>query len=220
MSGFFRKIKENQLQGTYPFATDALKGILVDLAAMVTGASADVRLINACTNASPAVATTSANHGFSVNQRVTVAGATGLTAINGRWAINTTPAANTLTFKDIISGAAVNGNGTFGGTCYVINLDTLQFLSGITGVSGALISTSGNLGSKTFTLGVFSFAVITFTAVTSGKTSQAVMIYDSTPSTDATRPLIGVDDAATGLPVLANGGDITYTPNASGFGEI
>lgn len=214
MSGFFRKIKEAQLQGTYPFATDALRGILVDIAAMITASSTGARLITACTNVSPAVLTTGSNHGWSVNQRVTIAGATGLTAINGRFAINTAPAANTLTLKDIISGAAINGNGTFGGTCYALNLDILDFLNDIDAT--AIVSTSGNLASKTFTLGVFSFAVITFSAVTTGKTSQAVVIYDSTPSTDATRPLILVDDAATGLPVLSNGGDITYTPHANG----
>ncbi len=213
MSGFIRKIKELQLQGTYPFATDALKLLLVDIAAMITAGSANARLVTAATNASPSVLTT-ASQSWAVGQRVTIAGATGNTAINGRNKINTTPSGTTFTLADIISGAAIAGNGTFGGTCYALNLDLLAFLSDIDAT--ARVSTSGSLTGKTFTLGVFTFSVATFTAVTSGKLSQAVVAYDSTPATDATRPLILVDDAATGLPVLANGGDITYTPHANG----
>lgn len=213
MSGFTGFIKQEALKGTYPLATDNLKADLVKLPSVT---SAMVKTITAATNASPSVIT-STSHGFSNGDRVSISGAVGNTAINGRWKVASV-ATNTFQLQDIISGAAVNGNGTFSGSCYVINLSTLQFRSSID--SGARAATSGNLASKTFTLGVFSFAVITFTAVTTGQTSQAVIFFDDTPATDATKPIIGLDDAATGLPVLSNGGDITYTPNASGFGEI
>lgn len=214
MSGYLSLFKQEALKGTYPLATDALKGILVDCTQMTQ--SSKFKTITAATNASPAVLTVSGTPPAN-GDRVSISGAVGNTAINGRWQVAGL-SGNTFTLQNIVTGAAVNGNGTFSGTCYMWNLSTNQFLSHID--AAALISTSGNLGSKTFTLGVFSFAVITFTAVTSGKTCAAVILYDSTPSTDATRPLIGIDDAATNLPVLANGGDITYTPNASGFGEI
>lgn len=210
MSGYFSLFKQEALKGTYPLATDALKGILVDCTAMTQ--SSKFRTITAATNASPSVLT-SAAHGFSNGDRVSISGATGNTAINGRYQVASVTT-NTFQLVNIVTGAAINGNGTFGGTCYAWNLTLNQFLSHID--SAAIISTSGNLGSKTFTLGVFSFAVITFTAATTGKTCAAVIIYDSTPSTDATRPLILVDDGASNLPVLTNGGDVTYTPNASG----
>ncbi len=205
--------KQEALKGTYPLATDNLKGVLVKLPSVT---SAMVKTISAATNASPTVITSTA-HGFANNDRVSISGAVGNTAINGRWKLASV-AANTFQLVDIITGAAVNGNGVFSGSCYVVNLTTLQFLTSIDVAARA--STSGNLGSKTFTLGVFSFAVITFTAVTTGQTSQAVVFYDDTPATDATKPIIAMDDGATNLPVLSNGGDITYTPNASGLGEI
>lgn len=213
MSGFCGLFKQEALKGTYPLATDNLKADLVKLPSVT---SAMVKTITAVTNASPAVIT-STSHGFTNGQRVSISGAVGLTAINGRFQV-AGATSNTFTLVDIISGAAINGNGTFSGSCYAINLSTLQFRSSID--AGARASTSGNLGSKTFTLGVFSFAVITFSAVTASQTSQAVIIFDDTPSTDATKPIIGVDDQATNLPVLSNGGDITYTPHANGFGEI
>lgn len=212
MSGFLRLYKQEALKGTYPLSTDALKLILVKLSAVT---SSHVKVVTACTNASPAVLTIT--QAWSNGQRVTISGAVGLTAINGRNQI-AARSGTTMQLVDIISGSAINGNGTFSGTCYAINLDTLQFLADID--AAAIISTSGTLTGKTFTLGVFTFSVATFSAVTTGNTCQAVMSYDSTPSTDATRPIIHVDDAATGLPVLTNGGDITYTPNASGVGEI
>lgn len=214
MSGFLSLFKQEAFKGTYPLPTDALKGILVDCTAMTQ--SSKFRTITAATNASPSVLTVGGTPPAN-GDRLTISGAVGNTAINGRYEV-TGLSGNTFTLLNIVSRAAIAGNGTFSGTCYMWNLTTNQYLSHID--SAAIISTSGNLGSKTFTLGVFSFAVITFSAVTSGKTCAAVIIYDSTPSTDATRPLIGIDDAATGLPVLTNGGDVTYTPNASGFGEI
>ncbi len=214
MSGFLSLFKQEALKGTYPLSSDALKGILVDCTAMTQ--SSKFKTITAATNASPTVLTVSGTPPAN-GDRVSISGAIGNTAINGRFQVANL-SGNTFQLVNIITGAAINGNGAFSGTCYMWNLTTNQFLSHID--AAALISTSGNLGSKTFTLGVFSFAVITFSAVTTGKTCAAVIIYDSTPASDATRPLIGIDDLATGLPVLTNGGDVTYTPNASGFGEI
>lgn len=214
MSGFPSLFKQEALKGTYPLATDALKGILVDCTAMTQ--SSKFRTITAATNASPAVLTVGGTPPAN-GDRISISGAVGNTAINGRWQVAGL-SGNTFQLVNIITGAAVNGNGVFSGTCYMWNLSTNQFLSDID--AGALVSTSGNLGSKTFTLGVFTFAVITFSAVTTGKTCAAVWIYDSTPASNATRPLVGLDDAAANLPVLTNGGDVTYTPHANGFGEI
>jgi hypothetical protein len=99
---------------------------------------------------------------------------------------------------------------------YTPNTTTDQFLSDITG--SARIATSGNLASKTATLGVCDAADVTFTAVT-GVQSEYVVIYKDT-GTAGTSALIALFDTATGLPVTPNGGDITVVWNASGIFEI
>jgi hypothetical protein len=90
---------------------------------------------------------------------------------------------------------------------YTVSIDTHEFLSDI--ASGARIATSGNLASKTSTLGVFDAADVTLTAVT-GTTVEAVVLYKDT-GTASTSPLIAYIDTATGLPVTPNGGDETIT---------
>lgn len=90
-------------------------------------------------------------------------------------------------------------------THYVVNLATDQFLSAI--LVGDRVATSGNLASKTSTLGVFDAADVTFAAVT-GAQCGALVLYDDSGSA-ATSKLIAYIDTATGLPVTPNGGDIT-----------
>jgi hypothetical protein len=90
---------------------------------------------------------------------------------------------------------------------YTVSIDTHEFLSDI--AAGARVATSGNLASKTSTLGVADAADVTLTAVT-GDQSEALVIYKDTGSA-ATSPLIAYMDTATGLPVTPNGADITIT---------
>ena len=90
---------------------------------------------------------------------------------------------------------------------YSVSIDADEFLDDISG--DAVIATSGNLTSKTSTLGVADAADITFTSVT-GAQSEALVIYKDT-ATPATSPLIAYIDSATGLPITPNGGDITVT---------
>jgi len=90
---------------------------------------------------------------------------------------------------------------------YTLAIDTHDFLDDIP--AGARVATSGNMASKTSTLGVFDAADITFSSVT-GDVSEALVIYKDT-GTASTSPLIAYIDAATGLPVTPNGGDITIT---------
>jgi len=73
-------------------------------------------------------------------------------------------------------------------------------------ISAAVVSTSGNLASKTITAGVFDAADITLTGVT-GDPSEALVVYKDTGSA-ATSPLICFIDTGTGLPVTPNGGNI------------
>lgn len=85
-----------------------------------------------------------------------------------------------------------------------------QFLSSVTGYSGA---TAQTLGSKGITAGVFTAAEVTFAALAASgsKTVDAIVIYKDTGSA-STSPLVGICiDGIT--PVLPNGGDIT----TSGF---
>lgn len=90
---------------------------------------------------------------------------------------------------------------------YTLSINVDQYLSDIP--SGARVATSGNLASKTSTLGVFNAASITFSAVT-GNTCSYLVGYKDT-GTASTSPLIWNIDTATGLPVTPNGGDITVT---------
>ena len=89
-----------------------------------------------------------------------------------------------------------------------------QFLSDVAG--GAIVATSGNLGSKTTTNGVFDSADPTFTAVT-GDPSEALIIYIDTGSSATSRLVAFYDTGVTGLPVTPNGGDINVAVNASGW---
>lgn len=87
-----------------------------------------------------------------------------------------------------------------------------DFFNDVTGVVG----TPGALASKTFTLGVFDAADLTFTAV-SGASCEAILIYKDT-GTSSTSPLIAfIDTGVTGLPVTPNGSNITIQWNASGI---
>lgn len=74
--------------------------------------------ITGATNASPIVITTSAAHGYTTGQQVTVAYVTGNTAANGTWTITVTSAT-----QFSLNGSV--GNGTFGGTspvCWNVTL--------------------------------------------------------------------------------------------------
>lgn len=89
---------------------------------------------------------------------------------------------------------------------YSANMSTDQYYSS---VSANVVGTPGTLASKTITNGVFDAADLTFTAVSGSQVTQ-IVIYKDTGS-GASSPLIARIDAATGLPVTPNGGDITIT---------
>ena len=89
---------------------------------------------------------------------------------------------------------------------YVVNLSTDQFLSNVPAGARAVNGTSANLTAKTTTAGAADAADVTFTAVT-GDVSEALVIYQDS-GVEGTSRLIAYIDAATGLPVTPNGGDI------------
>jgi len=86
---------------------------------------------------------------------------------------------------------------------YTVAIDTHEFYSDLSGV----VADSGNLASKTVTLGVADADDVTFGSVT-GATVEAVVIWKDT-GTASTSPLIAYIDTATNLPITPNGGDIT-----------
>lgn len=90
---------------------------------------------------------------------------------------------------------------------YSVAIDTDDFLDDIS--AGERVATSGNLASKTSTLGVADAADVTFSTVT-GDQAEALVIYKDTGDAE-TSPLIAYIDTATGLPITPNGGDITIT---------
>lgn len=74
--------------------------------------------------------------------------------------------------------------------------------------SGARVAISGNLSSKTATLGVADAADIILVGV-SGASIEAVAIFKDTGTPSTSRLLALVDTASSGLPITPNGGDIT-----------
>lgn len=94
---------------------------------------------------------------------------------------------------------------------YSVNLATDKFKSDI--ASGARISESPALTSKTATGGVANAAGVTFSAVV-GASVEAVVLYQDT-GTPSTSRLIAYIDSGTGLPVTPNGGDISIAWSTS-----
>lgn len=84
---------------------------------------------------------------------------------------------------------------------------------------GAIVATSGNLGSVTFTNGALDFADVTFTAVT-GDPCEALILFIDTGSSATSRLVAYIDTGITGLPVTPGGGDITLAVHASGFFKL
>lgn len=83
-------------------------------------------------------------------------------------------------------------------------------------VGTAQTVTSPTVG--TVAAGVFDHADVTYTAVT-GASCESLDYYKDS-GVAGTSPLIMNIDSATGLPVTPNGGDITWTPSASGVVQI
>lgn len=212
MSGLVRRAKKGFLDADIDLLVDSIKLVLVRLAAVT---SAGVKVISAATNATPIVATIT-SHGWTLGDYLSISGAVGNTNANGLRKIKTVTT-NTFELTDT-SDVNIAGNGAFSGTCYAINLSVIDFYDDID--AGARIAVSSALSGKTTTAGVFVFtSPVTFSSV-SGSAAQCVFLFDDSPSTDATKPLIAVDDAATNLPVTPNGGDINYAINAAGMFEV
>lgn len=190
------------LSGAINLTTDNLKASLIDLAdygAAVEGA----------TNAEPIVITET-GHGRSSGQRVLITDVEGNTAANGEHVI-TVLDANTYSLQNK-KGEDVAGNGAYtsGGT--IISLDTDEFYSDI--AAAAKVAASGNLATKTVTLGIFDAADITISGV-SGDGTEAVVVWKDT-GTATTSPLLFILLGD----FTPNGSDVQIQWSADGIGAI
>lgn len=110
----------------------------------------------------------------------------------------------------IIQGAS---NSSLAGNVKAILIDsadytysaTHEFLSDVAGA--ARVSTSPNLGSKTYTNGVFDAGDTAFPSVT-GDVSEAIILYIDTGVEGTSRLVCYEDSSITGAPVTPNGGEI------------
>lgn len=119
------------------------------------------------------------------------------------------------------AGTALNGSGTTGVYCALIDTGTYtysashQYYSSLSGIGG----TPQEIGAtKSYTNGVFDGADITYTAVAGTVTYEALVLYVKNAGANTTWPLVAyIDTGVTGLPVTSNGGDITVTWSVSGI---
>lgn len=118
------------------------------------------------------------------------------------------------------ANSAMNGTGTTG--VYVALIDTGAYTYGAahefySSVVAGQIGTEVELGTKTFTNGVFDAADSTFATV-SGTTVEALVIFIKNAGANTTWRLVAyIDTGVTGLPVTPNGGNIGVTWNGSGI---
>jgi len=85
-------------------------------------------------------------------------------------------------------------------------------------ISSSLVGTAQTITSPTIgsvSAGTFDHADATWTAVGTSETIESLDYYKDS-GVASTSPLIMNIDSATGLPLTLNGGNVTWSPNASG----
>lgn len=85
--------------------------------------------------------------------------------------------------------------------------------------TGAKVATSGNLGSKSVTNGLFDAADVTISAV-SGDQSEILIIWYDSGTQSTSRLILYLDTSVTGFPFTPNGGDLQIQWNASGIFQL
>ena len=101
---------------------------------------------------------------------------------------------------------------------YTYGATHTTYVAGGSGVADASkVAVSSALTSPTITDGVFDTADFSWTTV-SGDVSEAIILWNDTPTTPTADPLIAFyDTGMTGMPVTPNGGNINVTVHASGW---
>lgn len=200
----FERARQGFANKEIDWDNDDIRVIMVDLADVA-------QAITGATNASPIVITYSGSDNFANGDIVMISGVGGNTAANGRWTVaNVNTGSNTFE----LSGSTGNGAYTSGG--FAFDMTGNDYLDDL--AAGGRVAVSGNLASKTNTLGVLDATDVTLTAV-SGDTVEALIGYLHT-GTESTSLLIWYMDSGTGLPFTPNGGDVTLQWSASGIIRI
>lgn len=88
--------------------------------------------------------------------------------------------------------------------------------------AGARVATSANLGSKTGTDGYFDSADVVFSALAGGDTITQLWVYKDSGAEGTSKLMAYYDTnaAAAAISVATNGGDVTVSPNASGWFRV
>lgn len=89
-----------------------------------------------------------------------------------------------------------------------------DFLNDVTGAGGTIVASSSAFTAKTVTNGVADADDVTFTAVASGASIPALLIYKEGAS-DAARRLIAYIDTGTGFPISPDGSDVVIQWDAT-----
>lgn len=210
MSGWLKKSLKKILDADIDFLVDELRLALIDVADVTQAKS-----ISAATNATP-ISVTATSHGLTTGDEVTIFGVTGNTNANGHRKVTVTDA-NNFTLQDPRDGTNIAGNGTFGGTAFVISLEVIEFLGDLAAAS--IVARTAALASKTTARGVLDCADPVFSAVT-GDQSELMVLYQHTGTDASSEALAIIDSFTSGMPVTPNGGDINTTIAAAGLAAI
>ena len=115
---------------------------------------------------------------------------------------------------------SLNGSTTNGPWVALVDTGTYTYSAAHTFYSSlsGIIGTDQNITSPTVTNAVFDGCNVTYTAVTTATSIEALVIYRKNTGANTTWRLVLYEDTSvTGLPVTPNGGDISITFNASGI---
>lgn len=186
MNGLTELGRQGFLDGSIDWDTNTIKAVLIDPATSDTG----IKAITGATNATPIVITATA-HGFTNGDLVYINGVTGNLAANGYWKIANV-ATNTFELTDPITAANAVGSAAYVSGGYAINYGPSASGDNLDDYDGAVVNSAQTLTSPTVVAGAADAADITFTAVTTGPTVRAILVYKDTgtPSTSRTIGII------------------------------
>ncbi len=119
------------------------------------------------------------------------------------------------------TNVSLNGSTTNGPWISLVDTGTYTYATGNTFYNPTLtgiIGTDQNITTPTVVGALFDGCNVTYTAVTTPTSVEALVIYRKSTSANTTWRLVCyIDTSVTGLPVTPNGGNITITFNASGI---
>lgn len=118
------------------------------------------------------------------------------------------------------ANSSMAGSGTTGVYAALVDTGVYTFSQShefFSSVASAMVGAAVEIGSKTFTNGLFDGADSTYPAVT-GNTAEAIVIYIRNAGANSTWRLVAyIDTGVTGLPVTPAGVDIAVGWNALGI---